>query len=263
MELVCQAQAISQLSDLKSANVHSIIISGPQSSGKSYLSKKYADMLEVSDFYIIQPKVSELRETIESCSGISTPVVLCIENLDTGVFAASSAILKFLEEPSSNIYIIVTARNIKMLQDTIISRSHVVYVNPPTSSDLISYAIDKFPEEYRLYSGRDLWSCVKSFDDVELFLSMDMSQIQYIEDILSVLYKSQCVSDSIWAMQKYPDNQGDTPIKLVIRYIIYKCPDVLVDGIECIRQLELKRIANYAIISKFVFKLRCYWGMIQ
>lgn len=263
MQLRCQVETIAQLNDFKSSDIHSVIIYGPQSSGKTYLAKRYADILGISDFYMILPKVSELRETIEMCSQISTPVAICIENLDTGVFAASSTILKFLEEPASNVYIIVTARNIKQIQDTIISRSQVVGVNVPNIDDLTLYAQEKYSDEYRLYNNRDLWKSVQTFEDVDVFLKMDTTEIHYIESIPDIVRKSICVSDLVWSLQKYPDNRGDTPVGLVIRYIIYKHPELLSDGIECIRHLEQKRIAIYAILTRFGFQIRQKWGLIQ
>lgn len=262
MDLRCQVESLEHLNNLKDADIHSVIIYGPQSCGKTYLAKRYSDMLSISDFYLVAPKVSELRETIEMCSKLSTSVVLCIENLDTGVFAASSALLKFLEEPTPNVYIVVTVRNLKQIQDTIISRSHVVGVSVPTKDDLSTFAQHKYPEEYRLYNGRSLWNCVQTFEDVEIFLKMDTTSIHYIEELPTTARKSSCVSDLVWSLQKYPENKGDTPIGLVIRYIVYKCPELLMDGIECIRNIEQKRIANYAIITKFAFSMRQKWGLI-
>lgn len=262
MELRCQSEALEQLDDLKTAGAHSIIVCGPESCGKTYLAKQYADFLGITDFYLVSPKVNEVRETIEMCSQISSPVVLCIENLDTGVFAASSAILKFLEEPASNIYIVVTARNIRQIQDTIVSRSYVVVVNSPTREDLIAYAEQHFPDEYQLYQNRNPWNCVQTFQDVETYLKLDTTKIHYIEELPGIIRKASCVSDLVWSLQKYPDNGGDTPLGLVIRYIVYMCPELLLDGIECIRGLEQKRIASYSVITKFAFSMRQKWGQI-
>jgi replication-associated recombination protein RarA len=256
MELKCQQETIEQLTACYNADVHSIILYGQHSSGKTYLSKKYADMLGIEDFYIIPPKVVDIRETIEECYQIDTKVVLCIENLDLGVIAASSTLLKFFEEPAPHIYIIITARSLKRIQDTIISRSHVIGVNIPTDADLVSYAEEKYPDQYRLYSNRDLWKSIKTFDDVDVISAMDSDAINYIESIPELCFKATCVSDALWSLQKYPDNKGDTPIDIIIRYIVYKYPALLYHGAECIRLLEQKRISNFAILSKFLFNIR-------
>jgi len=256
MDLKCQQEVIEKLESCKDSNIHSLIIYGSSGSGKSYLAKRYADILDVSDFYLIHPKVTEIRDVIEECSQINSNVVLCIENLDTGVFAASSALLKFLEEPAHNVYIVVTARNLKLIQETIISRSYVVGVNIPTKGDLVLYAEDTYPEEYRLYNNRDIWNCVQTFEDVNTVLAMNSTQIQYIEELPELCLKSKCISDTLWSLQKYPENLGDTPINLTIRYIMYKQPKLLYSGINCIRSLEQKRIADYVILTKFLFEFK-------
>jgi len=255
MELTCQYETIKQLQNFSTSDSKSIIIHGTQSSGKTYLAKKYADMLSIPDFYLIVPKVNDLREAIDESTRIRTPVVLCIENLDTGVFAASSVMLKFLEEPASNIHIVVTARNIDQIQDTIISRSLVTSIGIPTKGDLITYAETNYFDEYQLYRNRDLWNCLKTFEDVDTMLKLDAASIQYIENLAVNYRSSACISDLVWSLQKFPE-KGDTPVNLVIRYIIYKLPHLLQPGIDCIRMLEQKRIASYAILTKFAFEMK-------
>lgn len=257
MELKHQRDTINQLKKFAENNVHSIIIYGFESSGKTYLAKQYASFLGIDDFQIISPNVSELRETIDQCMRLDTQVVLCIENLDTGVFGASSTLLKFLEDVSPRIYVIVTARNIKYIQPTIISRCQTVEVNPPTTTDLMQYANAEYSQaQVASHSSSPVWGALKTYNDINTFIAMDRSAIDYMESIPSICLSGKCVSDMVWALQKYPENSGDTPIKLVIRYIIHCYPQLLAAGISCIRDLELRRIASYAIITKFVFILR-------
>ena len=92
---------------------------GPEGCGKSYLARQFAIKLGVDDFALVEPTVAGIREISDLCSEITTPIVICIENLDTGVVAASYTLLKFLEEPRKNVHVVVTARNIKHLPDTI------------------------------------------------------------------------------------------------------------------------------------------------
>lgn len=258
MELKHQENSIIQLQQFADKDTHSIIIYGLEACGKTYLAKQYANMLSIPDFQAISPTVSELRETIDECMQLSTPIVLCIENIDTAVFAASSVLLKFLEDASSRIYIVVTARNIKYVQDTIISRCHTVEVNTPTKTDLVDYAKSKYSQDVLdSHTNSPIWGCLQNFNDIDTFLTMNASSIEYIENIPRVCRSSKCVSDTVWAVQKYPDKEnGDTPINLVIRYIMHCYPEVLQEGINCIRNLELKRIASYVVITKFVFDIR-------
>ena len=107
MELISQRAALEDLHRLADANKHSILIEGSEGCGKSYIAKQYATMLDIVDFQVVEPKVQCIKEAINSCYVIDNPIVLYIENLDTGVLAASYALLKFLEEPSSHVYIVI------------------------------------------------------------------------------------------------------------------------------------------------------------
>ena len=113
MELISQRAALEDLHRLADANKHSILIEGSEGCGKSYIAKQYATMLDIVDFQVVEPKVQCIKEAINSCYVIDNPIVLYIENLDTGVLAASYALLKFLEEPSSHVYIVITCRNLQ------------------------------------------------------------------------------------------------------------------------------------------------------
>ena len=123
MNFVSQNTPTLQLMDLANSRHHSILIEGPQGCGKTYLAKQYAAMLNVSDFEVVKCSVDTIRDAIDETCKIKNDVVICLENLDDGVLSASYTILKFLEEPLPNVYIVVTCRNLKKVPDTIISRS--------------------------------------------------------------------------------------------------------------------------------------------
>ena len=93
-----QKSALEELTQFAENNVHTIIIEGPEGCGKTYLAKQYAKMLDVSDFISIEPKVSDIRQAVDSSIETKSPMVLCVENLDLGVASAAYTLLKFLEE---------------------------------------------------------------------------------------------------------------------------------------------------------------------
>ena len=105
MILNCQKEPIQELKQLADSDRHSVLVEGPSGCGKSYLAKQYAAMLGISDFAVINPTVQDIRDSINGSYNLDSPIVLCIENLDCGVPAASYTILKFLEEPLSHVYL--------------------------------------------------------------------------------------------------------------------------------------------------------------
>lgn len=254
MNLICQNASISELKKLSSYGRHSLLIEGPAGCGKSYLAKQYASYLNISDFQIVDPNVQSIKSAIEECYRLETPIVLCIENLDKGVPAASYALLKFLEEPSSNVYIVVTCRNINNVPDTIISRSAVVTVSPPIDKDIESFALNRDSDKFNELKSNLLWKCVRTFNDVDYVLTMTPQQLDYFEHLKSLCSFKDSVSTIMWQLGHYSDN-SETPLELVIRYISELCNNqfIRLTGIKCIAELSNSRIASHAVLAKFAF----------
>lgn len=254
MNFICQNASIEELNMLAAGDRHSVLIEGPEGSGKTFLARKYASMLQVPDFQEISPKVDTIKEAIDTCMQIATPIVLCIENLDCGVPAASYTLLKFLEEPLPNVYIVVTCKNLKNIPDTIVSRSVVVSTAPPVDMDISNYAISRDIEKFKQLQQTRLWKCVRTFKDADIVLGMDAEQIKYFTDLESIAKFRDTVSNLVWQIGHYPNN-SETPVELVIRYLIELCNTAHIRqaGISCISDLTQGRVAAHAAIAKFVF----------
>ena len=254
MNFKCQEQPLKELDTLRLSDRHSVLIEGASGSGKTYLAMQYANMLNISDFQIILPKVDEIKTTIDACTQINNPVVLCIENLDTGVAAASYALLKFLEEPLPNVYIVVTCRNLQYVPDTIISRSAVVVTAPPVDVDIATYSINANASKFDELKFTELWKCVRTFKDADTVLNMTPEQIMYFHKLSDITRFNDTVSNLVWKISHYDDN-SECPVDLVIRYImnIVNTAHIRKAGIECLNDLALKRIASHAVLAKFMF----------
>lgn len=269
MQLVSQLESVKQLEILANNSKHSTLISGIAGSGKTYLAKHYAKLLNISDFQIVEPKVQVIKDAINSCYQTNKPVVLCIENLDMGLLTASYTLLKFLEEPLSYVYLVVTCRNIKQLPDTIISRSATVTVAPPTDYDLLSYG--KYLNDSALDNlthTSNLWSCVKTLNDVDTVLSLTKGQIDYFNSLNDLVYSNDNISSLCWKLQNYSSNSENTnntelptaatPIELVIKYIMTFCNNDYIwkMGHQCLKDLSTGRISVNAVVAKFLFEIK-------
>lgn len=254
MNFLCQKDSISNLVDLANSDRHSILIEGPTGCGKTYLSKYYSKLLNVSDFQIIDPTVQSIRSAIETCLKMNTDIVLCIENLDKGVLAASYTLLKFLEEPTSHVYLVITCRNINFVPDTIISRSTVVSVSPPHNTDIEFYAKYVNIDKYNELNSNNIWKCIKTFTDVDEVFNLTTQQLDYFNSISNIMNFRDSVSNIVWKLAHYPDN-SETPIELIIKYIVANSSNTTVirSGINCIDELSDSRISKHAILSNFVF----------
>lgn len=254
-----QKSAVEALKDLSKSDRHSILIEGPEGCGKTFAAKLFASEIGVDDFSVVASNVQSIRSAIVDCYGLSSPVVLCIENLDTGVSAASYTLLKFLEEPVSTVYIVVTCRNIKYIPDTIVSRSAVVSIASPTPSDLVKYAQMQDSNKYASLANSLLWKCCKTFKDIDTIFSLSGDQIKYYNTLSDILLFKDTVSNIIWKLGHYDDG-AETPIDFVMRYIVSISKDVNIRrfGIDCIKELSLSRIAPHVILARYVFD--CKYG---
>lgn len=250
-----QKSALDELTQFANNNTHSIIIEGPEGCGKTYLAKQYAKMLGVSDFILVQPKVSDIRQSVDSCISIKSPMVLCIENLDLGVAASAYTLLKFLEEPIPTAYVVVTCRNITNIPDTIISRCAVTTVTTPIVSDILTYAEQLSPDKYLSTKKSKLWNCARTFKDANTILNLTSDQQEYFKSLTSMLSFSSSLSNMMWTLGHYPD-KSETPIDLVMRYVvsITKSEHIKQAAIECISNLSTTKIATHAILAKFLFE---------
>lgn len=253
MNLLCQSDCIEKLDDFANRQLHSTLISGPPGSGKTYLALQYAKKLGVYNFQVVEPNVSSIRSAIDTCYELNTPIVICIENLDLGVPAASYTLLKFLEEPNSLIYIVVTVRNLSKVIDTIISRSAVAEIQNPYESDINIVASTKDIEKFNRLSQMPIWKAVKTFKDVDTVFNMSPVQISYIQGINNMMSFRDNVSNIVWSLGHYEDNT-ETPATFVLQYMmtlvksrhLQQCID------SCLQDLSQNRVAAHAAIAKLV-----------
>lgn len=258
LEFACQHDAVSILQDYASSKSHSILIEGPEGCGKSYLATMYGKhMLGIEDMFVVQPNVQSIRSVIEDCYNFSTPIVIVVENLDLGVKSASYSLLKFLEEPAPHVYIIVTCRNIRNIPDTIISRSLTVSCAPPIDSDIELYASEYNFAKYHTLHKQLIWKCVHTFNDAKRVLDMTADQLNYFDSLNNITQFRDTISNMMWKLGHYEDN-SETPIDLVIEYIMTLCNNRHIElaGIECLRDISEGRIAQHAVLGKFLFEAK-------
>ena len=252
-----QKDVLQELTKLASSNRQSILIAGPSGCGKSYVVQKYANMLGIDDYYAVDPKVADIREALDSCLSINNKVLLEIRNLDTGVPAASYTLLKSREEPLSHVYIAVTCRNIDHVPDTIVSRSAVVNLGPPTMKDIDAYGREKDALKFNNVSSRLVWQCVRSFSDADDVLGMTVDEIAYYESLSELCKFNDTVSNLVWKLGHYDSNK-ECNVELAIRSVVelMKKPFITMCGIDCIRDLNRGRIAQHAVLAKFIFNAK-------
>ena len=250
-----QQSAYITLQDFARSNKHSIIIEGPKKCGKTHLAREYAKLLKIEDFQLVKPTVSELREVIDICAQIENKLVVCIENLDDGVIAASYTMLKFLEEPRDNIYIIITCSSCYRLPDTIISRSHIATINPPTTDDIVNVAKSRGVDMNTIHES--LKSCCTNFSDIDIVSKLTKEQIDYLHELCSIPTWADSVSNIVWKLNHWKDNSEASP-QFIIRFLMNNMKNSVVyqAGCKCLQDLDESILGTHSSLCRFAYECK-------
>ena len=259
MLLEFQQDALSYLKSLADNDIHSVCISGISGSGKTYLAHEFAKMKHIDTFQIVSHKVDDLKSALYASYSSEDRQVVCIENLDSGTSAASQVILKYLEEPKSNVYVIVTCCNAAKLPSTIRSRSVSVGLKPPAEQDLWKYAesivSNRSVSSYLKNSDSGLFTSIcKSLDAVKLLNSMKLEDLQHYESFTSREFWNKTPDQIIWSLGHFADGSAiDLSISL---RLLYKAFDYDRSVLDAMLDLESGKLSSTAVLGNLVLKLK-------
>ena len=256
MNFTNQSLAIEQLADFAQRKVQSVLISGPSGSGKTHIASLYQSLVGASEFWSIDPNVNSIKDTIEYCIQSNITAVCCIENLDIGSINACNTILKFLEEPQSGIFIIVTCHNIGDVPNTIVSRCTTISLSNPTHEDLIKYMEHKF---HISLLDNPLYNAAISFSDVDCIYMLKQEYCEYILESIDILSEPS-ISTQVWNLTHFPDS-SNVPLKILFQCLLYYYKSINDTKLSslCVSILEDisdKRIASHIPVTKFCMAIR-------
>ena len=236
---------------------HVFVIAGFSGIGKTHTVERVANTNEFI-FLQIDSNVADLKEVIHTNLEDSEGTYLvCIENLDLGVLGTQQTLLKTIEEYAANVYWVITCHNLKYLQETIISRSLVFNMLPPTSEELIKFAQELNSSAYEIIRKAVVWKAVQSFADVNLVLylfNQDKSKFDYLNELFPIKY-TDSISNISYRIQHYPD-KSKIPLDFLFKLIIANSRNVNVQY-EAIKHLaDLERLNSYAVVNHFLFSVK-------
>lgn len=145
--LVLNSTSRAHLETYLSEPSHAMLLSGAVGVGLGTIAKTLAKQIAGAEVITINPTIHNKQKTasinIDDIRNINTLIghrrtnklVIVIDDLESMTNDAPQAFLKLLEEPSSNVYYILTTHNLNKVPATILSRTQVISVLPASQSD--------------------------------------------------------------------------------------------------------------------------------
>lgn len=194
---------------------HSLILNGPKGSGKHLIVNYICEKLNISSIDITD-LISQ--ETIENIDEKPIPTLYFI-NSDSSKFSEKSqnVILKLLEEPLKNAFIILLSENYKSLKNTIINRCQIWNMDYYKKEDLKKFLIDNNSENDLIISLATTPGMVKELSSIDIKEMFNLCN--KVIDKLSVAN----ISNALTISNKLAFTESETgfPIELFIQCLIY------------------------------------------
>ena len=289
---------------------HGIIISGPEGLGKKLLAKEICSKLLVNKnsnlvnmelilannhpdyFYLNKDKIllhhityrknkwdeeighRNVNDFLNMTPSLAKNKVAVITNGHTMNDESQNALLKSLEEPSPNTFIIILTNRHKSLLNTIYSRCQVINVNPLKKADLNEWLISKGISDVNATDFPSFMSPLRILDDLEKnehlnfkefinilidFLSsksdihltiksitaLDINlimKINYLIEFLKIILKSKLLSENLSGI--YNTFNDSTFSNLKISNLINDLNDLRFDYFK-VPQINETHVLNY------------------
>lgn len=254
MEFQNQKSAIYELKHLASADCHSILLHGESGCGKSWLSKKYQSMIKADDFIQLYAKMQDIKDFISNVYQFPSRAVVCIENIDCGVDGVAQAILKLLEEPPKNIYLIVTARHARNVPNTILSRTSTIFIQQFKFDDLLLYAKEKYGLKADSMK-QDLYLFCKNPDDVDYIMSLQQNDLEYIKVLSDHISSKNPVATTVWKIQQLPSGTK-IPMQFIIRSLYNGVSDKFKPIVLQYESDIDSGVPNHVILSAMILNIK-------
>lgn len=249
-----QESAVSELKNLAKSDRHSILIHGVNGCGKTWLAKQYHLFVKADEYIILNSKIQDIKDFIPKVYDAEWKTVLCIENIDYGVDGVSQSLLKLFEEPPENLYIILTARNIKRVPTTILSRSAQVYVKGFRREDLMIYAKEKYGLKAESMKA-DIDVFCKNPSDIDFIFGLKSEDLEYVKTLSTLINSKNPVATSVWKMQSIPSG-AKIPMHIILRSLYNtlnpECRDIVLQYDADIDS----GVPNHVILSAMVLNLK-------
>ena len=147
-KLILNSKSRQQIENYLARPTHALLLTGKNGIGLDSTAKAIAKQLADNQVIIIQPRLHDKQKTLSinindihalidlTRSRRKDKLAIVIENIESMTNDAPQAFLKLLEEPTVNIFYILSSHSVARLPQTILSRVQNIELLPVPESDL-------------------------------------------------------------------------------------------------------------------------------
>lgn len=147
-KLILNSKSRQQIENYLSRPTHALLLTGKNGIGLDSTAKAIAKQLADNQVIIIQPRLHDKQKTLSinindihalidlTRSRRKDKLAIVIENIESMTNDAPQAFLKLLEEPTVNVFYILSSHSVARLPQTILSRVQNIELLPVPESDL-------------------------------------------------------------------------------------------------------------------------------
>lgn len=217
---------------------HFIILEGLSGSGRTTVSEYVGNQLGAEIKIIEELKIANAREVIEDAKALSFRKLYLFRNVEGMNIQTENALLKLVEEPTENCYVIMTVENISSLLPTIQSRAIVLRMDSYTEDEL-----------RQLTSREDLLSICQTPGMIKLFESCDADDtLKFSEKILKNVGRVSLMN--MLTIITYIDLDGKDEDKYNANLILKSL------GVKVFEEMVATNNRDYLVIAKKIQETR-------
>ena len=182
------------------------IVTGQKGQGKTELILQISQKLRIS-FINFGTGIDEIRQMIELAYKQVNPVIFVINNADNMSLNAQNSLLKLVEEPPNNCFIVLELNDINNTLETIRSRCQEFKMENYTKEELIQF-INKDYFKLSVENKNILLDICQNKYQISLMIEYGVQEFyQFVEKVVDNIYKVQ--SANAFKLEEKLDIKGD------------------------------------------------------
>lgn len=166
-----------------------VVITGQKGQGKTELAKYISKKLgyPLVEFGI---KIDEIREMIEMSYKQTEPIIYLIQNADKMSINAQNSLLKLVEEPPQQAFVIMELQQIENTLDTIKSRCQEIKMESYTEGDICDFLSDI--SDIELEDRKIISHTAQNKYQIDLLIKYKPKEFfDYVDKVYNNIYKVQ------------------------------------------------------------------------